>query len=249
MEQWAITGVIAVLVGVVGFFGGREVHRRATREASTSADEMVGQARLEAQRILSRGEEEARATAQAYREREEAALEHRKVEVSALEERLTQREATLEQRAANLALREDHLVDKERVLGDARSEVDTQREEARNALQRVAGFDAKAAKDELLRKVEDEARREAMVLVRDIELHHREGRAQHPHLRSRHRRQPHRRRHTRGGVGVDLRPGAPRGGPPDPGAPRGRRSDPSRIDRGGPREGQGRGGAEHPRRR
>jgi ribonuclease Y len=174
MEQWAITGVIAVLVGVVGFFGGREVHRRATREASTSADEMVGQARLEAQRILSRGEEEARATAQAYREREEAALEHRKVEVSALEERLTQREATLEQRAANLALREDHLVDKERVLGDARSEVDTQREEARNALQRVAGFDAKAAKDELLRKVEDEARREAMVLVRDIELRARE---------------------------------------------------------------------------
>jgi ribonuclease Y len=38
----------------------------------------------------------------------------------------------------------------------------------------MAGFDSRAAKEELLQKVEDEARRDAMVLVRDIETKARE---------------------------------------------------------------------------
>jgi len=41
-------------------------------------------------------------------------------------------------------------------------------------LEALAGFDSKAAKQELLQKVEDEARRDAMVLVRDMEAKSRE---------------------------------------------------------------------------
>ena len=174
MEQWAITSIIAVLVGTVGFFAGRETHRRRTREASASAEEVLSQARLDAQRTLARAEEDARSLAEAYREREDASLEHRRLEVTHLEERMVQREATLEQRASNLAQREDLLLDKERTIADRSGELETMREQARATLERVAGFDAKAAKDELLRKVEDEARRDAMVLVRDLEVRARE---------------------------------------------------------------------------
>ena len=54
--------VLAVLVGaVVGFFGARSNRRRAHGDAETSAEEVVAGARLEAQRLLSRAEEEARA--------------------------------------------------------------------------------------------------------------------------------------------------------------------------------------------
>ena len=173
MDGWAIAGLIALAV-VVAFYAGREAHRRYTSRASVSAEEVLGQSRLDAQRVLSRAEEEARAMAETYREREEATLDHRRLEVGALETRLAQREATLEQRAGNLAQREELVVDKERGIVEARAEVEAMREEARQSLERTAGFDSRAAKEELLQKVEDEARREAMVLVRDFGLRARE---------------------------------------------------------------------------
>ena len=173
MDGWAIAGLIALAV-VVAFYAGREGHRRYTSRTSVSAEEVLGQSRLDAQRVLSRAEEEARAMAETYREREEATLDHRRLEVGALESRLAQREATLEQRAGNLAQREELVVDKERGIVEARAEVEAMREEARQSLERTAGFDSRAAKEELLQKVEDEARRDAMVLVRDFGLRARE---------------------------------------------------------------------------
>ena len=173
MEQWAVPGLF-LLVGAIAFYAGRETHRRRTSKASVSADEVLSHSRLEAQRVLSRAEEEARAMAETYREREDATLEHRRIEVSALEERLAQREGTLEQRAGNLAQREELVLDKEKSLSGARGEVEVEREEVRSSLERTAGFDSRAAKAELLQRVEDEARREAMVLVRDIAMRARE---------------------------------------------------------------------------
>ena len=173
MEQWAVPGLF-LLVGAIAFYAGRETHRRRTSKASVSADEVLSHSRLEAQRVLSRAEEEARAMAETYREREDATLEHRRIEVSALEERLAQREGTLEQRAGNLAQREELVLDKEKSLSGARGEVEVEREEVRSSLERTAGFDSRAAKAELLQRVEDEARNEAMVLVRDIAMRARE---------------------------------------------------------------------------
>ena len=48
--------------------------------------------------MLARAEREADAKAEAYRDREEATLEHRKVEMESQEERISQRELTLENR-------------------------------------------------------------------------------------------------------------------------------------------------------
>jgi ribonuclease Y len=167
--------IAAVVLGlVVGGALGVAWQRRRTGRAGTTAEGVVSEARLEAQRLLSRAEEEARAKAEAYREREDVSLEHRRLELASSEERLAQREATLEQRAANLAAREQLTIDRERELTDLRASADLLREEAREALERVAGFDSRAAKDELLVKVEDEARREAMKLVRDLEVKARE---------------------------------------------------------------------------
>jgi len=172
--EWVITAAVSVAVGVVAFYGGREISRRRDKDAADSARDLLGDARIESQRILGRAEEEARALATTYRESEVAALDHRRIEATALEERLGQRESTLEQRASNLTQREEMLISKESDMGDERHTLATLQEEARGHLERVAGFDSRAAKEELLQKVEDEARREAMVLVRDLEIKARE---------------------------------------------------------------------------
>jgi ribonuclease Y len=171
MMQWLVAALVIAVIGLA-FVAGYVLSRRGNRE--TTPEEMVGDARLDAQRILARAEEEARAKAETYRDREDATLEHRRVEIDAQQERMTQREATLEQRAANLAQREELVHSKERAAADEMTEAAVVAEDARAALERTAGFDSRAAKVELLEKVEDEARREAMILVRDLEQRARE---------------------------------------------------------------------------
>jgi len=170
-----LIGVGALVVGLaVGVGGGVAWYRRRAGRAGVTAEGVLGDARLEAQRLLARAEEESRAKAEVYREREDATLEHRRLEAAASEERLAQREETLEQRSANLAGREQMIVERERELSEQRAATESLREEARHALEQVAGFDSAAAKSELMERVEDEARRDAMILVRDLEVKARE---------------------------------------------------------------------------
>jgi ribonuclease Y len=172
MDQ-ALNLLIPGLVVAGMFIAGLLVGRRIVKQPP-APEEVLSDARMEAQRILARAQEEARALADTYRDREEATLEHRRVEMGSMEGRIEQREATLEQRAANLAQREELVIDKERAAADAMAEAARSQEEARLELEALAGFDSRAAKDELLQKVEDEARRDAMVLVRDMESRARE---------------------------------------------------------------------------
>ncbi len=149
------------------------IARRQEREGA-SAEDAVAEARLEAKTILATAEEEGRAKAEAYREKEEESLAHKRLELSNLESRLGQREETLEQRASNLAQREQILIDREDEVTRSRSAVEQLKEEARFQLEKASGIDVAAAKAELLEQVEDEARREAMIVVRDLEIKARE---------------------------------------------------------------------------
>ena len=172
MNLWVMGGVglavIGLLISVLVLQG------RFSRRVLAPKEDDASAARREAQRILSRAEEEGRARAEAYREREEAQLDHRRVELSAAEDRLIQREKTLEQRASNLAQREQLLVRREAGVSERQAEAERAAEDARADLERISLLDARAAKEELVRKVHDEARREAMLLVRDSEIRARE---------------------------------------------------------------------------
>lgn len=162
----------AIVAGFIGYLFA--LVRRRSEESSQSSESLIAEARLEAQRTLSAAEEEARAKAEAYRDREDVTLEQRRIEAKSSEDRLAQREQTLEQRATNLAQREQMLISREEEIGQVRGEAERLREDARHSLERLAGFDAQLAKTELLAQVEDEARREAMILVRDMETKARE---------------------------------------------------------------------------
>ncbi len=167
--------VLALVIGLgFGYLLARLAVTRRRERDGVSAEDLTTSARLDAQRILAKAEEEGRAKAETYREREEANLEHRRLEASNLESRLAQREETLDQRASNLAQREKMLIDREEELNESRGQVEHLKEEARFRLEQVSGIDVSAAKTEMLAQVEDEARREAMIVVRDLEIKARE---------------------------------------------------------------------------
>lgn len=167
--------VLGLAIGLgFGYLIARLTIARRREKESVSAEDSVAEARLEAKTILAKAEDEGRAKAEAYREKEEEGLAHRRLELSNLESRLTQREETLEQRASNLAQREQLLIDREEEVTRSRGELEQLKEEARFQLEKVSGIDVASAKSELLEQVEDEARREAMIVVRDLEIKARE---------------------------------------------------------------------------
>jgi ribonuclease Y len=177
MDTTLVVGltILGIVLGLgFGYLLARLGIARKRERDGVSAEDVVTSARLEAQRLLSKAEEEGRAKAETYREREEASLEHRRLELSNLETRLGQREETLDQRASNLAQREKMIIDREEEINVSRGDLERLKEEARYRLEQVAGIDVTAAKTEMLAQVEDEARREAMIVVRDLEIKARE---------------------------------------------------------------------------
>ncbi len=174
-ELIVIVPTLVVIAGLgvsIGLLLSR--NRRPEVVIAGEPDATLAAARAEATALLARAEDESRANAETYRQREEARLEHRRVELDLIESRLTQREETLEQRAGNLASREQLLFERERDVSNLRQEAESVKSEAHLELARVSGLDAKSARDALMAEVEDQARRDAMILVRDLEIKARE---------------------------------------------------------------------------
>jgi ribonuclease Y len=155
--------------------------------ARAEARRVLEAARLEADTVLERAHKQAEADAEQLRtaarrsgEREVAVLasttreqaaevERRAARMDERErlhteevERLAERERQLAAASAALAAREAALVEREQALVEAE-------EQRRRELERVAGLTVEAARAELVEAIETQAKREAALLVRDIE--------------------------------------------------------------------------------
>jgi ribonuclease Y len=142
---------------------GREAERIVSRAQSESAEIMrraevaVGQAA----RVRAATDEEARAIKTEIRELR-ADLERRESRLSDREQRLDEEERKLQERAAGL----DEL---RRELDGRGSEIDRLDAQRREVLERVAGLTADQAKAELVASIENQAKREAVRTIRDVE--------------------------------------------------------------------------------
>jgi ribonucrease Y len=144
-------------------------------EAGRAAGEIRASAESDAAAVMRRAEESARQVTQAQRAAEE--------QIQATREEAGQLRADLERREARLAEREGRLDDELRkleqrssVLEEARAGLDAQRaelarldDERREVLERAAGLTAEQAKTELVATIENQAKREAALIVRETE--------------------------------------------------------------------------------
>jgi len=144
--------------GVLSFMVGRRVERRAAvaaaRAAAAETERLMEEAR---QRVVLAAKEELMQARETFEE--ESARRRRDIERR--EELAEQRLGGLEERARGLELRGRALEERDRTLG-------TKELEARTRLEQIAGLTAQEAKQELLRRLEDEARNEAAALARDL---------------------------------------------------------------------------------
>jgi ribonuclease Y len=148
---------------------------QAAEDAARHAEQAREQAETEAAAILARAEASA-AHAAAARADVEAEIKAVKEEVRLLRADLERREGRLAEREQRIdadARKADQRAD---ALEAAQAELDRQRAELeqldaqrREVLERVAGLTADQAKGELVAGIENQAKREAALIVRDIE--------------------------------------------------------------------------------
>lgn len=138
----------------------------AKREADTRSREVLVQAQDEALKMRRELEDELK-TRRSDVDRRESRIEQR-------EHQISQRETALAEGARRAEQMGDKIAERERAVTAATDRVEQQRGDAERALEALAGMSAADAKAHLLRKLEDDAKREAMSIVRTIETRARE---------------------------------------------------------------------------
>jgi ribonuclease Y len=170
-----VIGLIGLLVGIgAGYVARQVMAQREATSAEARAKTVIAEAQREAESIKREAAVEAKDQVFKLRQEAEADLKARRVEIDKKEDRISQREATLDTRSVSLDRREQTLETKETEITRARDEINKIAERARGELERVAGMTAQDAKQGLIEQIEDDAKRDAMSIVRDIEAAARE---------------------------------------------------------------------------
>ncbi|WP_049569528.1 ribonuclease Y [Nonomuraea sp. SBT364] len=144
-------------------------------QAREEAGKIRDRAEADAEEILRRSEAAAESAAQLRREVEQESrvlkseLKELRADLERRESRLGEREQRLDEEARRQAERDRKLAETEIELADRREELLRVEEERRVILERVAGLTAEQAKSELVREIENQAKREAALIVREIE--------------------------------------------------------------------------------
>ena len=149
--------------------------RQRLDEASRAAEQVRAAAESDAAGIVGRAEEAAERIAKACAEAE-ADLRAAKDEASGLradlqrrEDRLAERERRLDSEQRTLEQRSAALEQAGRELDGQRDELARLEDERREVLERAAGLTADQAKAELVASIENQAKREAALIVRETE--------------------------------------------------------------------------------
>lgn len=169
---WVILGLLAGLV--IGYFAYKTASEKRTGSAEARARDLVENAQREAENIKREASIEARDEALRIRGEAESEAKNRAAEVARRESRVSQREETLDQLTRRLEDKERSLADKEAHSERLRRELEDVVARHRSELERVAGMSGQEAKDMLVAEMENDAKRDAMALIRDVEAQARE---------------------------------------------------------------------------
>ncbi len=166
----ALYVVVALAAGLAaGYFIRRALAGSRAATAEREAERLVRDARREAETILKEARLEAKEEVHKVRSEVEEELRERRAELAGAEQRMIQREEQLEARAVEQDRRDQSLRDREANIEKLTEEVEAARQEIVGTLERVSGMSTAQAREELLKRTEEEARHDMAKLVRQVE--------------------------------------------------------------------------------
>jgi ribonuclease Y len=167
--------VLGLLTGAAaGYLIRKSMAEKEVGSAETRARTLLQEAERNAEAAKREALVEAKDEVFKLRQDAEADIKSRRAEIEKKEDRIAQRETTLDSRANSLDRKEQAVEDRETAIHQQREELGRLESTARAEIERVAGMTAADARSLLVEQIQDEAKRDAMVLVRDIEAQARE---------------------------------------------------------------------------
>lgn len=164
---WLIIGAI---VGIaLGFVITRYVINASTKKAAQEADDMIADAKRQAETMRKEAVLEAKDQALKLKQEAEAENKERMKEVRAAENRVSQREESLDRRVESLDAREHQISSMQGQIERRERNVAQVEQEASQRLERIAGMTPEEAKNELLTSLKDEVAHESAAIIRDAE--------------------------------------------------------------------------------
>ena len=155
--------------------GDPAVAAASAAQAARAADQVRARAESEAASIVTRAQLAAQQAAEGRREVEDEIravkdeIRELRSDLKRRETRLADREQRLDKEMRRLEDRSAELDQRQRALDQRAAEIGRQDEQRTAALERVAGLTAVQAKTELVSAIENQAKREAALIIRDIE--------------------------------------------------------------------------------
>ncbi|SFM98930.1 ribonuclease Y [Thermodesulforhabdus norvegica] len=178
--------VLILLIGLVvgaatGVLVYRLVQQRKIQDLEDQARDIVASAKKEAEAIKKEAILQAKDTLLQMKAEFERETRDTRRELQILEKRLVQKEENLERKAEQLEQKEKALQAREREIERSEREIAAEREEIRlimeeqrRTLERIAGMSVQEAKEMLIESIEEEAKRDAAMLIKRIEAEARE---------------------------------------------------------------------------
>ncbi len=174
---WMIAAITVFVLAIIGCF---LCYRFGQNQQKKFFNEKVGSAEQKAREII----DDALKTAEA--KKREALLEvkeeslrsknelekeirDRRNEVSRSEKRILNKEESLDRKAENMEKRESALSKKEEGLNQKYAEIDSLRSQITQELERISGLTSEQAKEHLLKTVEDDCKKDAARIIKELE--------------------------------------------------------------------------------
>jgi ribonuclease Y len=169
-----LAAVIGALAGIAaGYLARSRIARYRAGAAENQAKAAVEQSEQQARNILKEAEVKARAEVIRAREEFEKTTKSRRDELSAVEERLVQRETNLDRKVAMIDKKEQTIESRLQEVQQQSAKIESERAEVRNLaaearqkLQQLAGLSEEDARKALLGRVEKELHGEVGTLIR-----------------------------------------------------------------------------------
>ena len=171
----ALVGIPAVAIGAAaGFAWSRALAARRADSSEARAAKVVADAHREAEATARQSLAEVKDEISGMRREAEGDLRLRRGEVKRIEERLAKREEQADQKLAELQTRQQRLDKLETSLARVRQELEQAAAGHQRELERIGHMTAQEAKEALTAQIVDQAKRDSMGTVREIEQQARE---------------------------------------------------------------------------
>lgn len=175
-----IVGIIAIVLGVAGYFVGYNINKKNTEkkigDATQYANKLISDAKSEAKNLRKEAILEAKDEIQKEKAEVDKEIKERRAEVQRSEQRIQQKEESLEKKENVLDKKIETLEHqkleieaKNKVIDQKMQEVNLAHDKMLAEIEKVSQMTKEEAKAQLIIAIEDEAKREAVKTVRDIE--------------------------------------------------------------------------------